>query len=31
VVGWVNASIVAGIIANSLYLVVDRMWFKAVG
>jgi drug/metabolite transporter (DMT)-like permease len=31
VLGWVNASIVAGIIANSLYLLVDRRWFKASG
>lgn len=31
VLGWVNASIVAGIIANSLYLLVDRRWFKALG
>jgi hypothetical protein len=29
--GWVNASIVAGIAANSLYLVVDRAWLKALG
>jgi len=31
VLGWVNASIVAGIVANSLYLLVDRPWFKALG
>jgi hypothetical protein len=31
VLGWVNASIVAGIIANALYVVVDRPWFRSLG
>jgi hypothetical protein len=31
VLGWVNASIVAGIIANALYVVVDRRWFRSLG
>lgn len=31
VIGWVNASIAAGIIANALYLVMDQRWFRAVG
>jgi hypothetical protein len=30
VIGWVNASIVAGIIANALYLT-DQQWFRALG
>jgi hypothetical protein len=29
--GWVNASIVAGIVANSLYVLVDRPRFRAFG
>lgn len=31
VVGWVNASIGAGIIANALYLAMDPRWFRALG
>jgi hypothetical protein len=31
VLGWVNASIVAGIIANALYVAVDRPWFRSLG
>jgi hypothetical protein len=31
VLGWVNASIVAGIVANALYVVVDRRWFRPLG
>lgn len=31
VIGWVNASIAAGIIANAFYLVMDQRWFRAVG
>ncbi len=31
VLGWVNASIVAGIIANALYVVVDQRWFRPLG
>jgi hypothetical protein len=31
VVGWVNASIAASIIANALYLAMDPRWFRALG
>jgi hypothetical protein len=31
VLGWVNASIVAGAIANSGYVAYDAPWFKALG
>jgi hypothetical protein len=31
VIGWVNASIAAGIIANALYLAMDERWFRASG
>lgn len=31
VIGWVNASIAAGIIANALYLAMDQRWFRALG
>jgi hypothetical protein len=31
VIGWVNASIGAGIIANALYLAMDQRWFRALG
>lgn len=31
VIGIVNASIVAGVVANALYLAADPRWFKAVG
>jgi hypothetical protein len=31
VLGWVNASIAAGIIANVLYLALGQRWFRALG
>ena len=31
VLPWVNASIVAGLVANVLYLVYDARWFRALG
>jgi hypothetical protein len=31
VIGWVNASLVSGIVANALYVVMDRPWFRSLG
>ncbi|HET8615500.1 MAG TPA: hypothetical protein VFL94_08245 [Actinomycetales bacterium] len=31
VIGWVNASIAAGIIANAFYIAMDPRWFRAFG
>ncbi|MBH0122612.1 hypothetical protein I0Q12_25200, partial [Rhodococcus sp. CX] len=31
VLGWVNASIVVGLVANLVYLVRDPRWLKALG
>jgi len=31
VLGWVNASLVASIIANALYVVMDGPWFRPLG
>lgn len=31
VLGWVNATLVAGFVANALYVVWDPRWFKALG
>lgn len=31
VLGWVNASIVVGLVANLVYLVRDPVWLKALG
>lgn len=31
VIGWVNASIVAGLVANAVYLVRDPEWLRALG
>ena len=31
VVPWVNASIIVGMVANAVYLLVDRRWLKAIG
>ena len=31
VVPWINASIIVGMVANAVYLLVDRRWLKALG
>ena len=31
VVGWVNVSIIVGVVVNVLYLVRDPVWLKAAG